>query len=121
MNHDAQKTGSAMTWRSKLKIRAWVFVIGVPLAVLGVISVSPAWMTLPLVGVAVAAITVTVNKIGHRLTQPTCWTCGHDLRNEEPAEQGIVCPSCGALNQFYLAHAAHPSDESDLGSTDDEA
>lgn len=122
MNHDAQqKTGSAMTWRAKLKIRAWVFVIGVPLAILGVISVSPAWMTLPLVGVAVAAITVTVNKIGHRLTQPTCWTCGQDLRNEEPAEQGIVCPSCGALNQFYVAQVGFPPDAPEPGSADDEA
>jgi hypothetical protein len=97
------KSDSSMTWRSKLKIRAWVFVIGVPLAIVGVISISPAWLTFPLVGVAVAAVTMTVNKVGQRLSQPTCWTCGEDLREEAPAEHGIVCPSCGALNQFFLA------------------
>ncbi len=113
MNHESLSTSeSSMTWRSKLKIRAWVFVIGVPLAVVGVISISPAWLTFPLVGVAVAAVTMTVNKVGQRLSQPTCWTCGFDLADENPAAQGVACPSCGALNQFYLArHAAPPVDD----------
>ncbi len=112
------RSDRSMTWRSKLKIRAWVFVIGVPLAVVGVISISPGWLTVPLVGVAVAAVTMTVNKVGARLTQRTCWTCGHDLSGEAPAEQGIACPACGALNQFYLARAA-PPDEPDFGEGDD--
>lgn len=107
------KPDASMTWRSKLKFRAWVFVIGVPLAVAGMISISPAWLTVPLVGVAVAAVTMTVNKVGQRLTQPTCWTCGHDLASEEPAEQGIVCPACGALNQFYVARTKPNNDGDD--------
>ena len=119
MAHSTPKSGSAMAWRTKLKMRAWVFVVGVPVAIIGVISFSPAWMTLPLVGVAVAAITVTVNKIGQRLAQPTCWTCGHDLRDEDPAEQGIVCPSCGALNQFYIAAAPSPPNGGDGDVSDD--
>lgn len=108
-DHDTRHD-APIPWRTKLKLRAWVFVIGVPLAVVGVISVSPAWMTLPLVGVAVAAVTVTVNKVGARLAQRTCWTCGADLHNEHPAEHGIVCPDCGALNQFFAHNPTLPDD-----------
>ena len=126
MSHEPfNKSESSMTWRSKLKIRAWVFVIGVPLAVVGVISISPAWLTFPLVGVAVAAVTMTVNKVGQRLSQPTCWTCGEDLTNEDPAEHGIACPSCGALNQFFLArHVGAPgagASAPEHGAPDDDA
>jgi len=101
-----------MTWRSKLKLRAWVFVVGAPLAVAGMISVSPVWLTLPLVGVAVAAVTVTVTKVGGWLNQPRCWTCGTDLVDEDPTEHGVVCPSCGALNQFYMAGLGRSDGES---------
>ena len=93
-----------MSWRSRLKLRALVIAIAVPLAVLSAISFSPAWLTLPLVGVAVAAVTVTVSRIGQLLIEPTCWTCGHDLSAEPDTEHGVVCPECGSLSQaFQLA------------------
>lgn len=93
-----------MSWRSKVRLRALVVVIGVPLALLSAISISPAWLAIPLVGVAVAAVTMTVNAIGQRLTDPTCWTCGTDLAQEPKTEHGVVCPGCGSLNQsFQLA------------------
>lgn len=101
---------SGMTWRGKLRLRALVFVLGVPLAVIGMISISPAWLTLPLVGVAVAAVTVTVNAAGQKLAQRTCWTCGSDLRNEPPSEHGIACPKCGSLNQFRVSLFAKVDD-----------
>ncbi len=76
-----------------------MFVIGVPLATLGVISLTPAWLTLPLVGMAVAVVTVTVDKLTGRISATTCLTCGRDLASEPVDEHGVVCPSCGALNQ----------------------
>jgi phage FluMu protein Com len=99
-----------MTWRSKLKLRAWVFVVGAPLAAAGIISISPAWLTIPMVGVAVAVVTTAVSKVGARLAQPRCWTCGTDLAGETPGEHGVFCPSCGSLNQFYMAGLGRPAD-----------
>jgi len=91
-----------MSWRSRVHVRAMVMIIGVPLAIFSAITFSPAWLTLPLVGVAVAAVTMTVNKIGQRLSDPVCWTCGHDLASEPGSEHGRVCPECGSLNQSFL-------------------
>jgi Zn finger protein HypA/HybF involved in hydrogenase expression len=91
-----------MSWRSRLRLHALVVAIGVPLAVLSAIAVSPAWLMLPLVGMGVAAVTMTFSKIGQRLNEPTCWTCGHDLKAEPGTEHGVVCPECGSLNQSFL-------------------
>ncbi len=109
-----------MSWRSRLHVRTLVMVIGVPLAILSAISFSPAWLTLPLVGVAVAAVTMTVNKISQRLNEPVCWTCGHDLASEPRSEHGRVCPECGSLNQSFLLalHDRAPAHDRD---TDDHA
>ena len=86
-------------WLNRIRIRVAVFVIGIPLAAFGVISLSPAWLMLPLVGVAVASLTMTVNKLTHRLGGHTCLTCGGDLANLAAYEHGVICPACGALNQ----------------------
>ena len=80
-----------------------MFIIGIPLATLGAISLGPTWLALPLVGMAVAAVTVTVNRLAGRLDQRVCWTCGHDLREREAHDNGIVCPECGSLNQHNPA------------------
>lgn len=109
-----------MTWLGKIKLRAAVFVIGVPLAVAGAISVGPAWLALPLVGVAVAAITVSLNKVTSRLDQRVCWTCGCDLSSVPEAEQGLVCPTCGSLHQHNPVQlAAAPYDPHDTEHADD--
>lgn len=91
---------SLLRWSTKLRLRAWVFVIGVPLAVWGAIAAAPAWLALPLVGVGLTAVVAAVNSVGSRLSARSCWTCGHDLSREAPGEQGIACPCCGSLNQF---------------------
>lgn len=90
-----------MTWVSQLRLRVVVFVIGIPLAAFGAISLGPAWLAVPLLGVAVAAVTMTVSRLTERLDAQTCWTCGHDLAGEPPHEHGIVCPDCGSLNQHH--------------------
>lgn len=93
-------TDKHLAWRDKLKLRSWVVVVGVPLAVWGAIAVGPGWLAWPLVGVAVAAVTMAVNRVGGMLSQKTCWTCGGDLSSSPACEQGVVCEECGALNQF---------------------
>jgi hypothetical protein len=70
---------------------------------------------LPLVGVAVACVTMSVNRLTQRLASETCFTCGADLKGLPPHEHGIACPSCGSLNQHnpqtLIAAAARQSDE----------
>lgn len=109
-----------MAWVSRLRLRAIVFVIGIPLAALGAISFGPGWLALPLVGVAVAVVTVTLNKIGHRVDQRVCWTCGTDLSGEPVAEQGVACPACGSLHQHNpsLAEVDTGTDSDDLSPDD---
>lgn len=89
-----------MTWLGRIRLRLVVFVIGVPLATFGAISFGPAWLALPLVGVAVAAVTMTMTRLSERLSVQTCWTCGRDLAEEPSHEHGIMCPDCGSLNQY---------------------
>ena len=110
-----------LTWLGKLKLRAAAYVIGVPLAVFAVMSIGPAWMTLPLVGVAVAAVTVSLNKLGQRLESRTCWTCGTDLSSEPTGEHGVACRACGTLHQPTLALAAADDPDPRLDDTDDSA
>ena len=95
-----------MTWLGKLRLRLFVTIVGVPLALLGAISIGPGWMTLPLVGMAIAAVTMTENKTTNRLIAELSWTCGTSLRDQPAGEQGVVCPSCGSLNQFNPRHLA---------------
>ena len=95
-------TEQSRPWLSRIRFRVVVFVIGIPLAAFGVISLSPAWLTLPLVGVAVASLTMTVSKLTHRLGAHICLTCGSDLADLADLaahEHGVICPTCGALNQ----------------------
>lgn len=88
-----------------MRFRLIVFVIGIPLAAFGAMSLGPGWLALPIVGMAVAAVTVSVNKLAQRLAHPVCWTCGHDLASLDPNDFGVVCPECGSLNQHGLSNA----------------
>ncbi len=100
--HTKQSKGErrdGLTWLGWLRLRAAAVVVGVPLVLMGAISLGPGWLTLPLVGVAVAAVTMTVNKLGRHFERTTCWTCGTDLASEPAGVHGVVCPDCGALNQ----------------------
>lgn len=112
-----------MTWLGRARLRLIVYVIGIPLAAFGVISLSPAWLTLPVVGVALAAVTMTVNKTANRVIGERCWTCGQSIKGEPAGEQGIVCPCCGALNQFnprFLALGDSPDSSYDFAHEDED-
>lgn len=76
-----------------------VFIIGIPLAALGAISFGPAWIALPIVGVAFAAVTVSVSKLSQRLGESRCFTCGESIKDVPAGAHGKVCPGCGSLNQ----------------------
>lgn len=86
-----------MTWLQKIRLRVLAIVLGAFLTGLAVASwgLIPLW---PVVGVAVAVFAVAVNKVGHRLSQPVCLSCGADLANRPVGEHGMVCPACGAPN-----------------------
>jgi predicted RNA-binding Zn-ribbon protein involved in translation (DUF1610 family) len=87
-----------MTWMHKTRLRALAFVLGVALAAFGVISLAsvPAW---PVVGVAVAALAVGLNKMTARMVHPICWGCGGDLKGQAAGQYGVACPKCGSVNQ----------------------
>ncbi len=94
-----------MTWMGKVRLRALVAVIGVPIALLATISALPAWVMVPIV---VAAVTMTFSRVTSGMQRPTCWTCGSDLSAEGHGVHGLACPHCGALNQF--APSGDPDD-----------
>lgn len=89
-----------MTWMHKTRLKVLAFSMGIALAALGVISLTalPAW---PVVGVAVAAVALTVNRVAARLSvnQAMCFGCGLSIADAPVGEYGSVCPHCGAVNQ----------------------
>lgn len=116
VDHNERQRG--MTWLGRIRLRVVVFVIGIPLAAFGAISLGPAWLAVPLLGVAVAAVTMTVSRLTERLDARTCWTCGRDLAGEPPHEHGIVCPDCGSLNQHNPLTLLARLDRSRSGASD---
>lgn len=95
----AERISSRFTWLAKMRLQAIVAVIGIPLAVFSIFSVGLAWAALPVIGVSIAVVSLTVSKLGSRFEKSTCWTCGTDLALEPAGVHGVICPSCGSLNQ----------------------
>ena len=88
-------TGAA--WISRLRLKALFWVLAIALAAWATVALtSIAWV--PIVGVAAVAAAVSINRLAERLSHPTCWSCGTDLRGRPLGEHGAVCPSCGALH-----------------------
>lgn len=89
-----------MTWMHKTRLKALAFAMGIALAALGVISLTalPAW---PVVGVAVAAVAFSVNRIAARLSvdRAMCFGCGQSIADAPEGEHGSICPGCGSINQ----------------------
>jgi predicted RNA-binding Zn-ribbon protein involved in translation (DUF1610 family) len=104
-----------MTWIGWLKLRALAWTVAILAAIVAAIMmVGVPW--LPVVGVGVAALVVSINKLAHRLDRPHCLACGHSLENQPTGAHGIACPDCGAINLPRLAGAA---DEAPIASPDD--
>jgi predicted RNA-binding Zn-ribbon protein involved in translation (DUF1610 family) len=104
-----------MTWIGWLKLRALAWTVAILAAIVAAIMmVGVPW--LPVVGVGVAALVVSINKLAHRLDSPHCLACGHSLVNQPTGAHGIACPDCGAIN---LPRVASKIDESAATSLDD--
>jgi hypothetical protein len=94
----AQLVDSGRGYFGQVRVKAFSLVAGIALAAAAVLLwTSLTWV--PVVGVAVVAALVAVNRVGHRLTAPVCYNCGKDLSGTADGEHGIVCPGCGALHQ----------------------
>lgn len=80
----------------KIRLRAFAVVLGLVLAVFGILTVisAPAW---PFVAGAVAIAAVAVNKVAGRLSQPLCIGCGGTIANEPVGQYGVICPRCGTI------------------------
>lgn len=87
-----------MTWMHKIRLRVLALLLGTALATIATASLTalPVW---PVVGVAVAAVALGVNKITARLRQPTCWGCGGDISREPKGGYGTICPDCGSITE----------------------
>lgn len=102
-----------MTLLGRIRLRLFVFIIGVPLAAFGAIAIGPSWLALPVIGAAFYAVAMGVNKASQRL-QSSCWTCGQSLVDEPGCEHGVACPSCGSLNpSIALVRLDEPDDDAE--------
>lgn len=93
---DLAETGWGYFSRIRLKALLWtVGIAGMTFAAIALTSV--AWV--PVVGVAAAAVVVSIHNITVKLKTPVCWECGSDLKGEPAHAYGIRCPGCGTLNE----------------------
>lgn len=86
-----------MTWLGKIRLRVFAYLVGLGLAVIGVLSFT-ALPALPIVGVAIAAAAVLVNHAATRLSSSTCLGCGESIARLPSGEHGTICPTCGTLS-----------------------
>lgn len=86
-----------MPWFKKVRLQAFALLVGAGLTALAIASILsvPAW---PVLGVAFAAVAFCVHSMASRLSEPVCLTCGTNLSSEPSGERGVICKSCGTLN-----------------------
>jgi hypothetical protein len=86
-----------MTWLHRIRLRILAYAFGIALAAIAMISLTtlPAW---PVIGVAVAAVALTVNRVASRLSDGACLGCGHSLTGKSSGGYGIACGECGTIN-----------------------
>jgi hypothetical protein len=86
-----------MPWLRKIRLRAFAMLVGAALTALALASLLsvPAW---PILGVAFAAVAVVVHSMASKLSQPVCLNCATHLAGQPSGERGVICPSCGTLN-----------------------
>ena len=111
----------------KLRLRALGVLVGLGLAVFGIISMTtaPAW---PVVVGAVAVAALVVNKVAAQLSRTVCIGCGQKIDAEPVGQYGVVCPNCGTVSAsskadqhetlVTLDDELSPIDPSDTNPTD---
>lgn len=90
-----------MSWLNRIKLRVLAAVLGIPLtaAALVIMLSPPLWLTWPIVGAAVAAVGMSIDQMTRGLAGHRCYHCGATLDPEQATGVGVVCSSCGSLNQ----------------------
>jgi hypothetical protein len=95
-----QLVESGRAWLSRLRLRALLLAVFFAAAGWALIALTTlAW--LPVVGVALAATAVSVNKVAGSLGRQTCIHCGHSLADVPATANGLPCPACGGLTMVY--------------------
>ncbi len=87
-----------MDWLRRLRLRVFGLLLAVALTCMAVLSVGVGWFSIPVVGAALWAVVVTVNRATSKASI-TCWSCGTRLDPEQLATGNIACPKCGTLRQ----------------------
>lgn len=96
-----------LDWIRRVRRQAVGTVLCATLLVVTTLALSTApW--LPVVGVALAAVAVTVHKMTHRIhhADAACLSCSRDLSEEPTGVHGIICPDCGAVHSGSIRHLA---------------
>jgi len=85
-------------WVHQMWLRILALVLAAGLTAFGLISISavPLW---PVVGVTVATLALCWNSMTSRLDKPLCLNCGDELNQAVGTQYGIICNSCGCLNE----------------------
>ncbi|MFG0283248.1 MAG: hypothetical protein ACF8R7_02405 [Phycisphaerales bacterium JB039] len=86
-----------MPWFQKLRLRVLAIAVAAALAVLAAVSFAAA-PVLPAIGVAAVAVAFAVNTMAARLAQPACYGCGGSLKGIPGGLHGVLCPTCGLIN-----------------------
>ncbi len=105
-----------MNWMHRLRLRAFALIVGTAIGAFALVS----WATLPLlpvIGVAVAVVALAMGSMTTKLGADTCLDCGEDISGKPAGVYGVICPTCGAINE-RLASAEPQTIDDDA---DDEA
>lgn len=96
--HAAAGESRGPRWLGRLRRRALALGLAIGLTAWGVVAFTtlPLW---PIVGVAVAALAVGVNSLTFRMREAVCFECGASLSGQPAGEYGVICQSCGSLNE----------------------
>ncbi len=96
-------------WISAIRWRALAWVVGITFATVATVVMTGAWI--PVVGAAVVAAAVSINRVASKLTSTVCYGCGRDLADQPKNAIGLLCPACGAIHQPRLDGGCLPADE----------
>ncbi|MEM7623082.1 MAG: hypothetical protein AAF235_07740 [Planctomycetota bacterium] len=86
-----------MAWLSTIRVRVFAVVVGLGLAVMGMLAWT-ALPVLPVVGVAVVTVAAVLNGMTGRLAERACHHCGEPLGDSSAGAYGVICKSCGGIN-----------------------
>ena len=87
-----------LSYLRRLRLRVFAVIAAGAVATVGLVSFL-ALPPIPVVGVALITVAAVVNTMTSRLSTAVCWSCGEDLAGAKAGVHGVMCESCGAVNQ----------------------